>query len=84
MTEVPDSHSVIEAMTLHAVFAGRYSAAERQRALRDSHIGCCAIQDCARPVAKWITSEMAPGRPMVYGVCGADAAAILLHEHAQS
>ena len=40
----------------------------------------CQIQDCPNAIATWMVSEMAPGRPLVYGVCERDAAMIHMAE----
>ena len=74
------SDELIEAMTAHAVWAGRVSPFERQQALEASRINRCAITDCPRPPEVWMVSEMAPGRPLVYGVCEKDAALIHMAE----
>lgn len=74
------SHEVIEAMTLHAVWSGRFTAYERKLALESARISRCAITDCPHRIATWMVSEMAPGRPLVYGVCERDAAMIHMAE----
>ncbi len=77
MIRSDDAWKEIEAMTLHAVAAGRFTPSERQRWLKAAG-GICAIQDCTSEIERWLTTEMAPGRPMVYGVCERDAALVMM------
>ncbi len=44
------------------------------------HIAQCAVQDCKRIALKWMVTEVAPGRPIVYPVCAKDLAAIMEYE----
>lgn len=77
----------IKALALHAIWRGRASTFEVDDAVKDlvskaRALGGerCAIQDCPNRTAVWMTSTMAPGRPLVYGVCEKDAALIELSE----
>lgn len=43
----------------------------------------CAVQDCPNPIETWMVTEVAPGRPIVYGVCERDMALIHMAEMPQ-
>lgn len=79
-----ERRAVAEAAVRHAEANEAAFKALRERAEKaEAAIGAdgkCFIFECSSVAAVWMTSEMAPGRPLVYPVCERDAALIHLAE----